>query len=87
MMLELSHKLEKVGSRYDLVDFIRTLIDEFASQRIEWRNRAADEYLEALSAWIAESDVYYAYRGEPPLNHNLHWKQLAEMLMAATMYE
>ncbi|HYX38387.1 MAG TPA: hypothetical protein VE954_35235 [Oligoflexus sp.] len=87
MMTEWVNRIDGINSRTDLVAFVRTLAKDFCAQDAGWSNRTADDYLEALAAWLDESDGYYGYRGEPPVLTNMKWRQLAEMLLAATMYE
>ena len=52
----------------------------------EWENAALDDYLEALSAWIADSPGYFANRGEEPPEQP-SWSLVAMMLAAARSHE
>lgn len=56
-----------------------------AAEGARWPNEALPAYLEAFSAWLADSDGYYAnQRRVPPGNG---WEVVADALRAATTYE
>jgi len=49
-------------------------------------NDTLDSFLEALAAWTDEMDGYYRNMNEDaPVT--LQWKTIADMLMAASIYE
>jgi hypothetical protein len=86
-MTEQGDRLDEIKSRSDLVAFVRSLVEGFGSNESGTSHSCTQEYLEALAAWLDESDDYYAYRGERPLTSEIKWKQVGEMLLAATTYE
>lgn len=50
-----------------------------------WENGSIDRYLEALAAWLTDSDGYYLnQRRTPPSNA---WEVINDALAAATIYE
>lgn len=50
-----------------------------------WENQSLPHYLEALAAWLADCDGYYANRGTPiPWNG---WEVMQAAVRAATVYE
>ncbi len=71
-----------VTSRANLVEFVRKLSDRVDS----CPNHTLPNFLEALSAWLADSDGYYRYRGEP-VPDQPSWQLIASALDAATIYE
>lgn len=86
-MTELADRLDGIQSRSDLVAFVRSLVEGFCGNEAGKSHLNTEEYLEALAAWLDESDGYYGYRGERPLAGEIKWKQVGEMLLAAKTYE
>jgi hypothetical protein len=75
-----------VGSREDLVEFVRGLRDEHRAEPSRWESNDLGGFLDALAAWIADSPGYWANRGElVPEQPDWGWVTLA--LRAATGYE
>jgi hypothetical protein len=78
--------IAKIQCRNDLVAFIRALAVEFQRKPEWWINDNLEAFLEACSAWLEDSEGYYANRGEAA-PQTPAWKNVAEMLVAAAMYE
>ena len=51
-----------------------------------WTNGDLQSYLEALSAWVDNIEQFYINTKQPIPKH-ISWKVLADILMAAKMYE
>lgn len=51
-----------------------------------WENATLDRYLSALERWLEDADGYYRNQGRN-VPSNPTWRDVAEMLIAATMYE
>lgn len=75
----------EVRTRDDLVVFVKALQDEYSRIGNKWENGRLEDYLEALSAWIRDSDHYADVQGIEISGGS--WRYMAEMLRAATMYE
>jgi hypothetical protein len=76
----------KVTTRDELVAFAKGLAADFRKDPGAWENATVDAYLDAFAAWVEDMDGYYANRGEPePTTPS--WRVVADMLMAAKMYE
>ncbi len=78
--------LAKIESKADLVEFVRALLDDLQSRPETWENATLEGYLSALASWLEDADGYYQNKGRP-LPTNLSWRDVADMLMAAKMYE
>ncbi|MCY1311870.1 hypothetical protein D9M70_622320 [compost metagenome] len=84
--------ISPAGSRYffdkkGTVSPDQQLLTYFVT-RIEesWENQDLENFLEAVAAWSAEMDTFYANQGkEAPKDVN--WTFFAEMLFAAKIYE
>jgi hypothetical protein len=78
--------VEGIVSKADLVKLIEALAGDLRTHPESWENDSLERYLLALASWLEDSDGYYRNRGlEPPGSPT--WKTVAELLMAAKMYE
>jgi hypothetical protein len=76
----------QVNSRDEFVSFLYALIADLGGNPGEWEHRALTDYLQALAGWANDMGGYYRSRGEPVPDPPT-WKALADMLMAARVYE
>ncbi|MDB5051397.1 MAG: hypothetical protein JWO30_4468 [Fibrobacteres bacterium] len=84
--MEIGEKADQVKTKKDLVDFIRNLIEDLQKNKSTWENPTLETYLEAMAAWIEDSDGYYLNQNRPvPIEPT--WNNVADMLIAAKMYE
>ena len=74
-----------VRTRSEFVGFVRSLAKDAHSASERWENDTLPRYLLALAAWVEDMDGYYQGRGEPVLE--IPWTSVAEMLIAARVYE
>jgi hypothetical protein len=78
--------VSQVKSKKDLVDYIQKLRSDFAENADDWSNSDIASFLEALQAWINDSDGYYKNQGvQPPKSPD--WRFIALALSAAKSYE
>jgi hypothetical protein len=84
--MKLHEQVATVESKADLIEFVRALADELKTNRDSWENPTLDAYLIALASWLEDSDRYYRNQGRP-IPKAPAWRDVAEMLMAAKMYE
>ena len=85
-MDDLNQQVYEIKSKSDLVDFIKSLCEDFKSSGEEWESLRIDDYLEALSAWLQDMDGYFANRNEGAPK-TLDWKLFGMALLAAKSYE
>jgi hypothetical protein len=76
---------DDVRTRDDFVALVRSLIANVEDAPEEWENVTLPAYLEALAAWVEDRDGYYQNRGEPV--PDVSWKAVADILLAAKVYE
>jgi hypothetical protein len=84
--MTLAERARSVRSREDLVAFLEALAADFTANRGTWTNTDLSSFLDAMAAWSEDMDGFYATGGEdlatvPP------WRVLADILMAARIYE
>lgn len=79
-------QVNAIGTKDDLVAFIKALRANLLSNPQEWENATLDQYLAALAGWLEDSAGYYNRTGQsvPAIPS---WKNVAEMLIAAKVYE
>lgn len=76
----------EVTNRLELARFVRELADEVAADADDHvENPTTDRYLEALSAWVEDSEQDAA--GWPLTSDPPRWSDIAAMLAAAVVYE
>ncbi|HEY2405196.1 MAG TPA: hypothetical protein VGI10_04295 [Polyangiaceae bacterium] len=85
-MMELHEKLSGIESKADLVEFVRALCENLRTNPEAWENVTLAQYLRALGSWIEDSDGYYLNQGRS-IPTTPSWRDVADMLMAAKMYE
>jgi hypothetical protein len=84
--LSLEERMHQIQSREDFIDFIGALLADFKDKANEWENRDLDGYLKALKAWVEDMDGYFQNLGER-VPDQPSWKTLAQILLAARVYE
>ena len=85
--MNFSEHIAKVETREDFVVFVHRLLKDLQERPDQWENANLLDYLEALAAWVQNMmDVYYHNQGEPVPKH-LTWRNLADILLAARIYE
>jgi len=81
--VRISELLPGVRTRHDLATFVLALREDLLSNGSEWENPSLERFLEAFSAWCL--DMPSSSSGQPPEQPN--WNLIAQMLVAAAMYE
>jgi hypothetical protein len=85
--MKLHERVNHVRSKADLVEFVRVLAEGLTTtNREDWENPTLETYLAALARWLEDSDGYYRNQGRP-VPAEPSWRDVADMLMAAKMYE
>lgn len=59
----------------------------FKTNGNNWENKTLDTYLEAIADWTEGDIENYYLNTKQEIPKNINWKVLADILMAATMYE
>ena len=84
--MELSEQVRSIQSKADLIAFVEALCDDLQANPMTWENPTLDRFLSALANWLEDSDGYYINQGVDPPSIPT-WRHVADMLMAAKMYE
>lgn len=84
--MTLAEQARAVRTREDLVTFLESLSTDFATNRAAWTNANLASFLDAMSAWSQDMVRFYE-NGEEALDSLPPWRVLADILMAARVYE
>jgi hypothetical protein len=84
--MKLHEQVNAIVTRDDLVAFIEALRANLSTNPQEWENATLDQYLAALSSWLEDCAGYYERTGQS-VPQTPSWKNVAEMLIAAKVYE
>ncbi|MGQ5525645.1 DUF7660 family protein [Chitinimonas sp. PSY-7] len=76
-----------VSSRDDFVKFVEYLNEDYRKKHEEWGNKTLEEFLGGLSGFANDMAGYYKNMGEVVDVETISWRMMAEMLLAATVYE
>ena len=82
----LAERARAVHTREDLAAFVAELKADFDANRGDWTNADLASFLEAMAAWVQDMDSYYQNTGQRPAELP-PWRIVADILMAARMYE
>ncbi|WP_175816194.1 DUF7660 family protein [Burkholderia diffusa] len=81
-------RVSEIKTREDFVDFISDFVKSIRNGR-SVENNTVDSYLAAMASWVEDMDGYYENMGiasEMKLD-TMNWRVLADIVVAATMYE
>ncbi len=84
--MEEAKNIEGIKTKKDLASFVNNLSLDYYNNPKSWQNNDVGTYLEALAAWIEDMDGYYLNQGLP-VPEKPNWKMIANMLVAAKIYE
>jgi hypothetical protein len=78
---------ETVQSRQQLIDHLFRLLDDFDGAGDLWANRDVYTFLQAVAAWLDDSEGYYRDSGTAGDAEQPSWQLFADALSAAADYE
>jgi hypothetical protein len=84
--LNLGGQEYRIETREDFFSFVLALVANLVEHPDEWEHRDLANFLKALGFWVNDMGGYYQSKGEPVPDPPT-WKSLAEMFMAARVYE
>lgn len=84
--MELGAEIQRVDSREALARFVMRLAEEARRPDSDFENRDLSAFLDGLAGWLGDFDRWQRERARPD-PAPLEWRNVAEMLWAATMYE
>ncbi|EJD0490131.1 hypothetical protein M0245_004732 [Salmonella enterica] len=77
---------KKVNTKEELIELLEFLSSNARNDLSEWENRDLPSYLGSMASWIEDMDGYYLNQ-KLPVPENINWSFIADILMAARVYE
>lgn len=71
--------IQSIQCKRDLAAFLQDLQKDYESNGDEWNNQSIGAYLEAIRAWLNDS--------QDPAVDSACWRYIAALLLAGKMYE
>jgi len=79
-------KNETIKTKKDFTSFVYKLSQEYQDDPKAWENKDLGSFLKALAAWVDDMEGYYLSLGQK-VPENPDWQMIANMFMAAKIYE
>lgn len=83
----LVEKAEAIRTREEFIDFVRGLIENHRRHREEWGNDTVESFLFGLLGFCRDMEGYYRNLGQSVDVDRPSWRTLADLLLAARVYE
>ena len=84
-MMTLDEQIDRMKTRKDFVIFVQALRKDLIQNPEIWHNTDLPSFLEALAAWVADTDdCYFDQKNSTP--ENVPWNIFARILMGASVY-
>jgi len=78
--------IKSIKSNKDLSKYIMQLRQNLKENPEEWENLDLDSFLEAMAAWVDDSDGYFCDTNQK-LPKDEEWQLVATVLSASKIYE
>ncbi|MCS6863482.1 MAG: hypothetical protein NZS48_00195 [Gemmata sp.] len=78
---------QRAISKQDFLELLSLLREDFRVNSNQWENTTLESYLEAMEAWAAQMEQYYASRGVSVDPDRPGWRVFVDILLAARVYE
>lgn len=85
-MMKLEASVDSIETRQEFVSFLGRLLESLTERPGDWENSDLAAFLSAMEAWVEDMEGYYENRAEP-VPGQPSWKTLAQILLAARIYE
>ena len=78
---------KKISSKKEFDFFLECLVRDYVDNKDEWENTDLLSYLLGLCGYVHDIEGYYQNIGEKVDANVISWRIVAEMLIAASVYE
>lgn len=75
-----------IDEKEKFINFVKSLSSDLQNHPEEWENRDLSSYFEAMASWIEDMEGYYENMNLS-VPQDVNWQFLADVLIAAKMYE
>lgn len=84
--MSLESRASRKMTRNELAGFVDQLADSLLESPESWENDTIERFLRAWSAWLNDMDGYFLNQGQA-VPESPSWQLVAQMLLAARVYE
>ncbi|GAB5410181.1 MAG: hypothetical protein BalsKO_25460 [Balneolaceae bacterium] len=85
--IDIHEKAEQINSKKDFEEFMELFYQDFKINGKSWENYDLVSYLEALRAYSKDIEGYYKNMNIPFDSEKPSWRNFAEILLGASVYE
>ncbi len=78
---------KNIKTKKDFEEFLKLLVKEYKMSPGEWENNTLESYLEALQFYTQDIEGYYSNMNISFDPNNPTWKNFADILLGAIVYE
>lgn len=78
---------ERISNKDEFVAFVRAFADNLGTHPEEWQNETLAEFVRGLAGFVENMEGYYANIGANVNCEVPSWRVLADVLLAARVYE
>jgi hypothetical protein len=82
----MNDKIKDIKTKNDFLEFLKYLINDLKLNPEKWENYDLNSYLEGVQAWIEDMEGYYKNTNQK-VPEDINWQFIANVLLAAKMYE
>lgn len=75
----------KIKTKQELITLIFELLDD--NDAVQWENNSAYAFLQAIAAWLNDSDGFYKNQNMKVNTKEASWQIFADALQATSVYE
>jgi hypothetical protein len=80
-------RAQAIQSKADFATFLQLLLRDCRENPDEWENDTLERFLEAMSSFVSDMEGYYAGINIAVDLDKPRWRQFADILLAARVYE
>ena len=77
---------KEINTRENFIQFLEFLSSSARNNMSEWENKDLPSYLESMASWVEDMEGYYLNQNLS-VPENVNWTFIADILMAARVYE
>ncbi|MBA5806706.1 hypothetical protein F9883_02240 [Morganella morganii] len=77
---------KEINTRENFIQFLEFLSSNARNNMSEWENKDLPSYIESMASWVEDMEGYYLNQNLS-VPENVNWTFIADILMAARVYE
>lgn len=77
---------KEINTKENFIQFLEFLSSNARNNMSEWENKDLPSYIESMASWVEDMEGYYLNQNLS-VPENVNWTFIADILMAARVYE